>query len=288
MRRWVILLSFVLLLCTGCATDPPDISAPESVPASENTLPQGTVRLCAFNVGKADCLLLTAGDHHLLIDTGENETDAQVVQWLKKRGVSHIDLLLLTHNDKDHIGGAETILQQFSVGRIVQADYDEESNRYQRYVAAANAAGLSRERLTKETIFSVGGAVIRLIPAAGTGYDSDNDYSILTEVTVGARRLLLTGDAEKNRLAEFLDTQPAGRYDVIKLPHHGSWNGSTKKFLKAFCGSDVIISTSLEQEPEEKLTNWLTNNDRKAWYTYNGTVTVETDGTSLTITQEQE
>ncbi len=286
MRRFAGLLLAVLLLCVGCTPGDSDVSAPEST--AESGLPAGTVRLCVFNVGKADCMLLTCGDFQMLIDTGENETEQQVAAWLRDWGVSHIDLLLLTHNDKDHIGGAEALLQQFSVARIVQADYDEESNRYQRYVAAANAAGLTRQRLTAEETLSAGGAVIRLIPASGTGYDSDNDYSILTEVTVGERRLLLTGDAEKQRLTEFLATQPETVYDVIKLPHHGSWNGSTKKFLKAYCGDEVIISTSLEQEPEEKLVNWLENNQRRIWYTYNGTVTVLTDGTALTITQEQE
>jgi len=286
MRRIGGLLLALLLLCVGCAPGGGDGSAPES--AADSGVSEGTARLCVFDVGKADCMLLTCGEFHMLIDTGENETATQVADRLRALGVSRIDLLLLTHNDKDHIGGAETILQQFPVTRLVQADYDEESNRYQRYVAAANAAGVSRQRLTVEETLSVGGVVIRLIPASGTGYDSDNDYSILTEVSVGERRLLLTGDAEKQRLTEFLSTQPETVYDIIKLPHHGSWNGATKKFLQAFCGPEVILSTSLEQEPEKKLINWLENNQRRIWYTYNGTVTVLTDGAALTITQEQE
>ena len=295
-RLFALLLIAALFLCGGCTPAPSDTSdgdASFETSRSETTyapdaaaLPNGTVRMHALNVGKADCLLLTAGDFHMLIDTGENETEQQMVAQLTAWGVTHIDLLLITHNDKDHVGGAEYLLQQMPVLRIIQADYDSDSNRYARYVAAAAAADVTRERLKSELTLSVGGAVIRLMPAARTAYEQENDYSILTEVTVGDRALLLMGDAEKVRLNEFVNSAAPKIYDLVKLPHHGSWNGATKDFLEAFCGEEVIISTSAAEVPEKKLTNWLESNERQVYYTYNGTVTVLTNGKTLTVTQD--
>ena len=281
----------LLVFLAGCA-DPGGESAvsDESAPGAPASaaLPEGMVRLCALNVGKADCLLLTAGRFHMLVDTGESQTAAQVTAWLTAQGVGRIHLLVLTHNDKDHIGGAAQLLRSLPVDRVIQADYDEESAAYFRYIQEAQACGLVPERLTEPLTLNEGGASIRLLPGARNDYTDDNDFSIMTEVTAGSRSLLLTGDADKERLREYLDTAAPRAFDVVKLPHHGDWNGATKAFLETFCGGQTIISTSAEEEPAKKLRAWLEDNKRKVWYTYDGTVTVLTDGTDLTITQKEE
>ena len=172
--RLAALLLAVGLTAAGCVRVPdgPD-SEPSTAPtpsvsasttaAGPTVLPEGTVRLCALNVGKADCLLLTAGSHHILFDTGESQTAAQVSAWLTAQGVSRLELLVLTHNDKDHIGGAAQILRDLPVERIIQADYDEDSAAYIRYRDEAAACGLTPERLTAPLSLTAGGADLRLL-----------------------------------------------------------------------------------------------------------------------------
>ncbi len=294
--RLAALLLAVGLTAAGCVRVPdgpdsepstaptPSVSAPTTA-AGPTVLPEGTVRLCALNVGKADCLLLTAGSHHILFDTGESQTAAQVSAWLTAQGVSRLELLVLTHNDKDHIGGAAQILRDLPVERIIQADYDEDSAAYTRYRDEAAACGLTPERLTAPLSLTAGGADLRLLPGERNDYEDDNDFSLITEVTVGSRSMLLTGDAEKERLREYLASAAPRRFDVVKLPHHGSWNGATKEFLTAFCGDNAIVSTSAEEKPAKKLRKWFEENERRLFCTYDGTVTVLTDGSTLSVTQ---
>lgn len=293
--RLATLLLVFCLTAAGCA-DPSDapvssVSAPTASPstaasaAKPSALPEGTVRLCVLDVGKADCMLLTAGSRHILFDTGESQTAAQVSAWLTAQGVSRLELLVLTHNDKDHIGGAARLLRDLPVERIIQADYDEDSAAYTRYRDEAAACGLTPERLTAPLSLTVGGAELRLLPGERNDYEDDNDFSLITEVTVGVRSMLLAGDAEKERLREYLGTAEPHRFDVVKLPHHGSWNGATKEFLTAFCGDCAIVSTSAEEKPAKKLRKWFEENERRLLCTYDGTVTVLTDGSTLSVTQ---
>jgi glyoxylase-like metal-dependent hydrolase (beta-lactamase superfamily II) len=74
-------------------------SAPAETPAGEE------MTLTAFNVGKADCLLLRCGENAYLIDTARGKHHEQIMEGLKKLGVDHLDGILITHMDSDHVGG---------------------------------------------------------------------------------------------------------------------------------------------------------------------------------------
>ena len=70
-----------------------------------------------MNVGKADAILLYTADTTVLIDTGYADSFSTVEKVLKREGKRRIDYLILTHYDKDHIGGAPAVLDRFEVGR---------------------------------------------------------------------------------------------------------------------------------------------------------------------------
>lgn len=71
--------------------------------------------------GKADCILIqeSAGGA-MLIDTGTRESASAILEFLRARGIDTLETLLLTHMDKDHIGGAAAILQAVKAERVVQ------------------------------------------------------------------------------------------------------------------------------------------------------------------------
>lgn len=63
------------------------------------------VRVSIINVGKGDCILVQAGDASVLIDAGYENTVDVVLSHLRRQGVSHLDAMIITHYDRDHIGG---------------------------------------------------------------------------------------------------------------------------------------------------------------------------------------
>ena len=100
MKRIVAgLLTLALLVggLAGCAREP---------------APEGTLTVTVLDVGKADCILIqeSAGGA-MLIDTGTRESASAILEFLRARGIDTLETLLLTHMDKDHIGGAAAILQ---------------------------------------------------------------------------------------------------------------------------------------------------------------------------------
>lgn|GEM_PF-1274464 len=277
MRRLTAFVMAALLSCVlgGCADPTPPDDTP---PATDLTMR-------VLDVGKADCILLTTGDFVMLVDTATADAAPTVVTQLGLLGVTDIDLLLLTHNDQDHIGGVSQVLDAFTVKEVVQADYDEPSDIYTLATAALARHGITPKRLTAAETLTRGAATVTLWPAEADAGTKDNNRSVMTEIAVGDRRLLLAGDAQKARLKTFLDSAAAHAYDVVKLPHHGSWNGKTGDLLDVCGDADYIISTDKDNDAEPKLKDRLANDGRRVWYTYNGTVTVKIDGKNLAVTQ---
>jgi beta-lactamase superfamily II metal-dependent hydrolase len=68
-----------------------------------------------FDVGQGDAALLKTADATVVIDTGHN---GDIVRLLRQEGVSHIDLLILSHPHEDHIGGLGAILRSFPIAEI--------------------------------------------------------------------------------------------------------------------------------------------------------------------------
>ena len=71
-----------------------------------------------FNVGQADCTLVTINNKNLLIDAGNKSDGEYIVEFLKEKKLNNIDYFIITHGDMDHRGGAEIILNNCNVGQI--------------------------------------------------------------------------------------------------------------------------------------------------------------------------
>ena len=70
---------------------------------------EGCVRVSFIDVGKGDCILLQSGQSAALIDTGYDRTSNGVLSFLRGRGVDRLEFLIITHYDRDHVGGIRAI-----------------------------------------------------------------------------------------------------------------------------------------------------------------------------------
>ena len=297
--RLLLWLLPAMLLITGCregsgassgaASSPPTHAASSggstaAPSAGPDPSPEGELTVTVFQTGKSDCILIETAGGAALIDTADKGDGKELVQELEKRGVRKLELLLLTHLDKDHIGGAARILENFPVERLVQADYDEDSGPYEKYQEACAALGLTPLRLREEMTLTLGGASLTLTPGAHPPYEQDNDYSIITAMEYGEIRFLFAGDAEKERLGEFLSSG-GGPADFLKVPHHGRYNGLSAAFLDAVRPAWAVITCSEKEPPEEELLELLRRGGAKTLLTSGGPVTAVSDGKTLAVTQ---
>ena len=117
MKRLCTLLLAALLLLSGCAAGRPDGSLP-------------TLTVTFLDVGKADCILLEAEGRAAMIDAGNQGDAEEILALLSAKGISSLDFLLLTHLDKDHIGGADALIESVPIGTIYAPDYDKGNKQY--------------------------------------------------------------------------------------------------------------------------------------------------------------
>lgn len=231
-----------------------------------------------MNVGKADAILLYTADTTILVDTGYRESYATVHDTLRKEGRKRIDYLILTHFDKDHIGGAPAVLSAFDVGEILLPAFDGTGEAYVALEQSLSATSAQVTRLTEaRTITLASEATLRVSPTALTDVTGENDTSLITEVRWGGFGLLLLGDALKVRVEEYMATV-SETYQVVKTPHHGDYFKALKTCLRRVGAEHVIACVDGEErEVEAKYHAMCEELGLAAWRTDGGEIRLTYD-----------
>jgi beta-lactamase superfamily II metal-dependent hydrolase len=111
---------------------------------------------------------------------------------------------------------------------------------YQRTIQAVSASGAQYLRATARTI-TLGSARLRVLPPPTAGGDQNNS-SVGLLVEFGAFRALLTGDSELPELQYWLSNDSVPRVHVVKVAHHGSWNGTSPAWAEETRPQVAVIS----------------------------------------------
>lgn len=153
-----------------------------------------------------------------------------------------IEVVFLSHHDSDHYGGLSYIIDRYRIGQILTIDYRFDTQSYKKLVENIENKSILYYYAYKGEKFSILDSTFGIYwpPKDLKTYDS-NDYSLIILFQENDFRLLLTGDASPlslNRLSE----DSLNDVDILKIPHHGSKNGLTKKFLELANPDMAVIS----------------------------------------------
>ena len=232
-----------------------DRTATESGTAGQTAgtpyLPDSTnLEVLCFSVGKADAFLLTTAHSAVLIDAGEKGFGKTILAALEERGISQLDYLIVTHFDQDHVGGAAKVLNNFPVSSVLESNHPKDSEEYEKYRKALNNAGLEAQTVRETMDFTLNGVSFSIDPPRKSNYQSDdsNNSSLIITVQSGDDRLLFMGDAQTERLEEFL-TWNTDTCTVLKVPHHGKEEPLMEALVEAVQPQYAVI-TSSDEEPE--------------------------------------
>ena len=233
-----------------------------------------------FKAGKADAAVIRTKRSVLLVDTGLSKNSDDLIEDLTELGVESIDVLIVSHFDKDHVGGAADILAAFPVGCVYQSNCPKESGEYAAYTAALAAAGIEPVTVTEPVSLELDGVSVVIDGPDRETYsiDPSNNSSLLVTVTCGDSTALFPGDAQSARLAEILEdfTRPAGTL-VLKVPYHGHRQAGLAEFLAAVRPDIAVIPCSKSEPDGDEIafvTSLLTDLGAEVFRTCDGDYTV--------------
>lgn len=239
-----------------------------------------------FDVGKADSIVINTENSTVIIDCGEKGDGKEIVQFLEDKGITTVDYLIITHYDKDHVGGASKVIKSLDVKNVLAPDYDEESDEVEKYQKALAGKNITPQRLTSDISFELDGASYDIIAPEETFYgeDNDNDFSLVTKMVYHDVSFLFTGDAMEQRLDEIMDI---GKCNLLKVPYHGRKLDNFKDFLQNVQPDCAVVCTSAN-EFASKTENALSDLNIKTYATcYNGRITASSNGVDLSISTEK-
>lgn len=196
-------------------------------------VPHGQLEVTQLDVGQGLSLILRTRQHVLLYDAGPRSGDFDlgarvVVPALRRMGVSELDMMLLSHADADHAGGAAAVARAVQVKRTVGGETE-------------GLPGFLRvQRCISGEKWEWDGVTFELwqwSDAAG-----GNPMSCVLQIQANGERLLLTGDIDRAAEQALLATPLAVATDWLQAPHHGSRSSSSQTFLQQLAPRNVLIS----------------------------------------------
>ena len=262
-------------------------------PSNSSFIESNTLNIKIFRVGKADAIVIDNGGEYMVIDVGEEEDGFEVIEYLEKKGVDKVKVLLITHFDKDHVGGADTFLEYIQAEEVILPDYVGVGTDYMDFMQTLNDLDIKPTYLHENKTFALGDSTITLNPPAT--YDVslehkeiDNDLSIITTIEHHDNRLVFLGDAEKKRLREYLSSGEALPCDFMKLPHHGVYNTELENLMDALQPTYIAICTSKKNPAETQTVQLLKSKGAKVAETKDGGIYVTSDGKDVYMNQKGE
>ena len=242
-----------------------------------------------IDVGQGDSTLIISGEHAMLIDTGVDTKGTAVQNYMRKQGIKKLDYLILTHPDKDHIGGAPVVITKFQIDKVFMSYFKKDTKIYNKVIQSLEEKRLNDEIPVVGEKYELGNAEFTII-APNRSYEGTEDESNNSSIGIllqnGKNRFIFTGDAEKEAEQDIVKNKLAIAADVYQVGHHGSKTSSTKKFLNAVQPKFAVISCGKGNEngqPHEKVLNNFRKKDIQVFRTdEQGSIVATSDGENIT------
>jgi competence protein ComEC len=204
---------------------------------------RGALEIHAIDVGQGDAIAIrTPRGHWLLIDAGPRTRswDAgrqRVTPYLLARGARRIDVLLLTHPDADHVGGAQWLWHAFDIGAVLDPAVATGKAIYTDALEEARMHGTRWLAAREGREIRVDDVVFRILAPSDSFLDhphDSNDLSAVVRLEYGSFGALFLGDAPREVEDGLVERFGSGvRSQVIKVGHHGSRTSTGDSLLNA-------------------------------------------------------
>lgn len=260
-----------------------------------STVAEGEMYVTFLDVGQGDCTIIQTKDGNMMIDAGNNSWGETVVAALDERGIEELDYLILTHPDADHIGGADNVLREITVEKVLMPDVENDTVTYTEVEALISEKQIPVDHPYAGAEYALGDAAFTVLcpQADGVSENDLNSSSVGIKLVHGENSFVMCGDAEAEAEQEMTaQFGTALECDVLKCGHHGSSTATTPGFLTATDPTWALISCGKDNSyghPHAEVMAALEDADVQVYRTdQQGTITCVSDGKELHWRTEHE
>ena len=206
-----------------------------------------------FSLKDADASIVTYKNTVIMIDTGEEKDKKEIQEELKGKKIQKIDYLILTHPDKDHIGNAKYLIENYEIGTIFQTDYDKDSELQEELNRTIEEKKVENELVTNTVNIQIENMIMEIQPPNAKYKDSNNNSLVVT-ISYNGKKALFAGDIKEERMEEILPNLE--EVDLLKYPYHGRESKLSKEFIQKLKPKMTVITGA---NPDENIINDLKN-----------------------------
>ena len=181
-----------------------------------------------IDVGQGGGVLIQKDGKNILYDCGDTFAGETVVDYLAALDIETIDVMIISHAHKDHMGGCIEVLEKLSVGTVYHNGSDARTGIWKKFQKAARKA--QRVEVVDKDTQADGLHILVGYDSRGKRFAKEADNSLLVRITDGKTRVLLTGDCERICEHEIIKTSDV-RSEILNVGHHGSDAASSPEFL---------------------------------------------------------
>lgn len=187
-----------------------------------------------LDVGQGLASVVQTKNHVLIYDTGPRSSarfdtgKLVVLPFLRAKGIDQVDMMMISHGDNDHSGGAGVIREQITIDKILSSDTRLFSN------VKSCTTGMK---------WAWDGVQFEVLHPEPDWQGNDNNRSCVLRISNQFHRLLLTGDIQKKAEKKLLESGLNLVSEVMTMPHHGSKTSSTDSLIDAVQPELALITT---------------------------------------------
>ncbi len=244
-------LALSVLMCAVSAALPFALRARAETQADSEPR-QTAVQAMFFNVGKADASLYCLGDKYYLVDTGTKESADAMLRALAYYQVTNLDGVVITHTDKDHVGGLKTLLKSditvaqlyapaYSVYAVEDHPVTKLSEKYN--VALTWLYAGDSISVQEDMAFTALGPI-------SLDQQEENNNSLVLRLVTPQGDMLLSADMEVQEESELLAAGVIQAAEVLKVGHHGADDASSERFIYTVRPELAVISTDPAEDDD--------------------------------------
>lgn len=206
-------------------------------------------RISFLNIGQGDASFITSKrGARIIVDCGP---DSKIIDQLESKlgfWARRIDMMIITHGDKDHYGGCQDVIEKYKVAKVmINGVFDSKNKDYQELLEFIQKQGIQILPSIENTYITLGDSIeLHLLNPQtnlwGQDIKDDNSESIVMLLRSAKNTILLTGDADEKTELTILQKYPQLEINILKAGHHGSKTSTSEELLDAITPEQVIIS----------------------------------------------